>query len=312
VSHQLIAKIETSSYLPYTEALLCTFLWSSSYVLVKVGLAEIPPFAFAAMRYALAFSILGTANLLLNARAQGGTSVAVQPSKRILLLLIAGLSGYTLAQGLQFLGLVFLPAVTTTFLLNFSPVFVLALGILFLNEKVLRIQLLGLGIAIIGAYAFLSQGILWAGEWFSALIVLASGLFWAVYMVTVRKIQVVGAFSSLQLTITTMGIGTLGLLILAVVFDGFGPISVHFLVIVGWLGVVNTALPFFLWNHALRIIRPYELSVLQNTMLVQTAILAWIFLGEHLTNYMMLGLVLVTLGVILVQIPAINKRKALK
>lgn len=304
----MIAKsAKVSCFMPYAEALLCTFLWSSSYVLVKVGLSEIPPFAFAAMRYALAFSILGTANLLLPARVKDGMSTPIRPIKRILPLVIAGLSGYTLAQGLQFLGLVFLPAVTTNLLLSFNPVFVLALGIFFLDEKALRVQLLGLAIAIIGAYAFLSRGFSWDGEWFGALVILGSGVSWAVYMVTIRKIQLVDSLSSLRLTTATMGIGTFGLLVLAVVFDGFGPISGRSLLIVSWLSVANTALPFFLWNHALRSIRSYDLSVLQNTILVFTAILAWVFLGERLSYLMILGLVLVTAGAIIVQIPAAPK-----
>lgn len=33
------------------EALLVTFLWSTSYVLIKLGLKELNPIAFAAYRY---------------------------------------------------------------------------------------------------------------------------------------------------------------------------------------------------------------------------------------------------------------------
>ena len=39
-------------------ALLVTFLWSTSWVLIKVALAEIPPLTFAGLRYALAFLLL--------------------------------------------------------------------------------------------------------------------------------------------------------------------------------------------------------------------------------------------------------------
>ncbi len=40
------------------EALLVTFLWSTSYVLIKIGLREINPLAFAAYRYEIASIIL--------------------------------------------------------------------------------------------------------------------------------------------------------------------------------------------------------------------------------------------------------------
>jgi drug/metabolite transporter (DMT)-like permease len=106
-----------------------------------------------------------------------------------------------------------------------------------------------------------------------------------------------------------MGIGTAGLVILAAIFDGPRPISLNALTIILWLSVANTALAFLLWNHVLRTIRAYELSVIQNSMLVQIAVLAWIFLGELLTYVMIFGVILVIVGVVLVQVPTIKRAK---
>ena len=126
-------------------------------------------------------------------------------------------------------------------------------------------------------------------------------------MVIVRKIQRANTFGSFRLTTVTMGIGTAGLVILAAIFEGPRAISLNALVIILWLSVANTALAFLLWNHVLRTIQAYELSVIQNSMLVQIAILAWIFLDELLTYAMMLGVILVIVGVVLVQVPAISR-----
>jgi drug/metabolite transporter (DMT)-like permease len=219
------------------------------------------------------------------------------------LLVAAGICGYTLGQGLQFVSLTYLPAVTNTFVLNFTPIFVLVLGILFLKEKVSRLQLLGLPVALLGAYVFFSERLVGAGQQIGILTVTVSGLSWAIYLIIVRKIQRVGSFGSLKLTTLTMGIGTAGLVLLAAVFDGPKPISLNDLLIILWLSIVNTALAFLLWNHALRSIRAYELSVIQNSMLVQVAVLAWIFLDEPVTYLMTLGMDLVIVGVVLVQLP---------
>ena len=40
------------------QALLVTFLWSTSWVLIKIGLADIPALTFAGLRYVLAFLVL--------------------------------------------------------------------------------------------------------------------------------------------------------------------------------------------------------------------------------------------------------------
>jgi drug/metabolite transporter (DMT)-like permease len=42
-------------------------------------------------------------------------------------------------------------------------------------------------------------------------------------------------------------------------------------------------------------------------MLVQIAVLAWVFLGEALTYVMIVGVLVVVLGVLLVQVPTNRK-----
>jgi drug/metabolite transporter (DMT)-like permease len=297
--------MKSNPLLAYAEAILVTLLWSSSYVLIKIGLLEFPPFLFAALRYTLAFVVLA---MLYIARV--GTEKNVRKSTTLAngkaILVTAGICGYTFAQGLQFVGLFYLPAVTSTFVLNFTPIFVLVLGVLLLREKVSRLQLVGLPVALLGAYAFFSERLAGAGQEIGILAVIVSGLSWAIYLIIIRKIQRVDSFGSLKLTTLTMGIGTAGLVLLAAIFDGFKPISLNGLMIILWLSVVNTALAFLLWNHALRSIHAYELSVIQNSMLVQIAVLAWIFLDERVTYVMTLGILLVIVGVVLVQLPAIK------
>jgi len=303
-----MTSIKSNPILAYGQAVLVTFLWSSSFVLVKFGLLEVPPFLFAALRYTIAFAILGMIFLTVG-EGRGTDRKNVPKADEKVSLIIAGICGYTLAQGLQVVGLFYLPAVTTSFLLNFTPIFVLLLGILFLGEKASKVQLVGLIVAIVGAYGFFSEKLSGATEQFGIIVVVISGVAWAVYMVVVRKIQRVDTLGSFKLTTVTMGIGTAGLVMLAAIFDGPRPISLNALMIILWLSVANTALAFLLWNRVLRTIHAYELSVIQNSMLVQIAVLAWIFLGELLSYVMILGVILVIAGVVLVQIPAINRAK---
>ncbi len=69
-----------------------------------------------------------------------------------------------------------------------------------------------------------------------------------------------------------------------------------------WMAVINTAFAFTLWNLTLQTLTAMESSIINNTMLVQIAILAWIFLGEEIDLKMGVGLVLVSFGVVLVQL----------
>ena len=66
--------------------------------------------------------------------------------------------------------------------------------------------------------------------------------------------------------------------------------------------MVNTALAFFMWNRALGILEAFEISVLQNTMLIQIAVLAWVFLGERFALAKVPAMALVFLGALIVQL----------
>lgn len=284
---------------PYAVAFLVTVLWSSSYVLIKWGLADIPPLFFATVRYALAFAILLALDL---ARRTKGTGNVYTDRKQAILLVIAGLSGYTIAQGFQYVGLFYLPAVTTSFLLNFTPIFVLLIGWGTLNEKPSGIQISGLVIALAGAYLFFYERISWQGEWQGVAVVLVSGLGWAAYVIIIRRFQVTKALSSLRLTTVTMGVGVAGMLVLSAATEEIVPLTLNLALVVIWLAIVNTALAFFLWNWVLKSLPSYELTMVQNLMLIEIALFAFVFLQETITPLMVIGMALVLGGVLAVQL----------
>ena len=287
--------------LAYAAAIVVTVLWSSSYVLIKWGLSDIPPLYFATLRYSLAFLVLVAVEGAFGRREPRGGSVGKRQAG---LLVIAGIAGYTVAQGLQFVGLYYLPAVTTSFLLNFNPFFVLALGMGLLGEGASTLQVGGLALALAGGWAFFSQKVSWGGQWLGVLVVVISGVGWAAYLVSVRMLHRTGYVGSLRLTTTTMGFGVVGMVVLTLLSGQYAPLTPTGIVIIVWLATANTALAFFMWNWALREIPAYELTVLQNVMLVEIALFAFVFLQETITTVMVVGMALVLAGVFVVQAQA--------
>ena len=75
----------------------------------------------------------------------------------------------------------------------------------------------------------------------------------------------------------------------------------------GWRSV-NTAFAFTLWNLTLRKLSAMESSLINNTMLIQIAILAWVFLGESLGVRQVAGLLLASLGTLVVQLAGRGSR----
>jgi drug/metabolite transporter (DMT)-like permease len=104
-----------------------------------------------------------------------------------------------------------------------------------------------------------------------------------------------------------MAVGSVALLASGIAVQGFPAIPIEGWLIVAWLAVVNTAVAFPIWNRTLRTLSAVESSIINSTMLVQIAMLAWLFLGETLSPQDLAGLALVAVGVLVVQLGRLSK-----
>ena len=279
-------------------ALFVTLLWSSSYVLITVGLAEIPALTFAGLRYALAAAILVVVFVL-----RGDPCRLRGLSGREWGQLVAlGLLLYAVTQGAQFVALQSLRAATVSLVLTFTPAVVALLAVPLLDERPTPRQLAGLAVLFVGVGAyFFPLGLSEAAA--LGLAVMVVGLLGnSVAAVLGRGVNRDGSLSALGVTAVSMTIGSMFLLATGVTVQGLPRLSAESWAIVGWLAVVNTALAFTLWNRTLETLSAVESSVINNTMLVQVALLSWLFLGESLTALEIVGLVLVGGGALLVQL----------
>ncbi len=279
-------------------ALLVTFLWSTSWVLVKIGLKDIPALPFAGLRYTLAFVAL------LPFALRGGRLRALRhvSAGGWLRLAALGLLYYAITQGTQFVALDHLPAVTLSLMLNFSAVIVAALGIVTLGEWPTLRQWGGVALFMAGVLIYFGPVAFPREQMFGLIIGAISVLATSISSVLGRYVNRAGDLDAMTVTVVTMGIGSLALLGAGVIAQGLPRLSLPAWGIVVWLAVVNTALAFTLWNHTLRTLSAMELSIINNTMLIQIALLAWLFLGEQQTAVGVLGLALAAAGALIVQV----------
>jgi drug/metabolite transporter (DMT)-like permease len=284
------------------QALLVTFLWSTSWIVIKLGLKDIPALTFAGLRYSLAFIFLLPFALLSPQRAQlRGLS-----GKDWLRLVALGVLYYAVAQGAQFIGLAYLPAVTVSILLNFTALVVVFLGILFLGERPGWLQWLGVAFFAAGILTYFYPVAFPMQQVFGLLIVLFGVLANALSSILGRYINRSRSLSPLLVTVVSMGIGSGLLLVGGILIQGLPMLSLLNWFFIAWLAIVNTAFAFTLWNSTLQVLSAMESSIINGTMLVQIAILAWIFLGEGLTLQEIAGMVLVGIGAILVQLKRVR------
>lgn len=280
------------------QALFVTLLWSSSYVLITVGLEDIPPLTFAGLRYALASVVL----LPLFVRRTSYRSLRQLSARDWVLLALLGLLLYAVTQGAQFVALQYLRSATVGLVLSFTPVVVAALGVPLLGERPSPRQLLGMGVLLVGVGVYF-QPLRFPVAELVGLGVMTLGLLGnASAAVLGRRYNRGDDLSALAVTTVTMSIGSLVLLVGGVTVQGLPAISLRNWLVVGWLAVVNTAFAFTLWNHTLQTLSAVESSIVNNTMLIQVAVLGWVFLGESLAVLDAVGLVLVAGGVLAVQL----------
>ena len=99
----------------------------------------------------------------------------------------------------------------------------------------------------------------------------------------------------------SMGIGSIFLLAIGFYQSGVPTISFNNWLFLLWLAIINTAFAFTLWNKTLQSLTAMESSIINGTMLIQIAILAWIFLGESITLQEGIGMTIAAIGAVIVQ-----------
>lgn len=288
------------------QAFLVTLLWSSSWVLIRVGLADIPALTFAGLRYSLAFLIL----LPFFLQGKGIEFAGKLPRSRWIQLLALGVLYYAVNQGAVFIGLALIPAVSASLILNLTPVVVAFLGIGVLAERLSIWGWVGVLFSILGTVIYYLPLAKPDGAALGYGVVTAGMVANSLSAVIGRGINRSGQLPPLSVTTISMGIGAFLLLLTGVGFQGLPYLPIKSRAIVTWLAVVNTALAFTLWNHTLRTLTATESSVINNTMLAQIALLAWLFLGEDLDWKEIAGLVVASVGVLLVQIRRLSAKAA--
>lgn len=279
-------------------ALLVTFLWSTSFVIIKIGLDEIPPLTFAGLRYTIAFICL-----LPFAFTKSNSSVIRNLEKKDWFkLILLGFLFYAFTQGTQFIGLSLLPAVTVSLWLNFTPLIVAVMAIFLISEYPTKLQWLGVILFILGIFTFFFPVALSENQELGLIVMTVGVLANSASAVLGRNINRAARINPIVVTIISMGIGSIILSVVGIILQGLPEISFQNLLYLLWLAVINTAFAFTIWNFTLRTLSAMESSIINGTMLIQIAVLAWIFLGEAITFQEGVGMLIAGIGALLVQL----------
>lgn len=133
-------------------------IWGSTWLFIKIGLADLPPFSFAGLRFVLASAILGSLILIRRARWPRTRS-------EWYLIAVSGFLQFTLNYGLVFWGEQYISSGLAAVLQSTFPLFGLVFAHLYLpSERITTLKVVGVLLGILGVGVIFSDQLTIAGS----------------------------------------------------------------------------------------------------------------------------------------------------
>ncbi|MBA8885125.1 DMT family transporter [Dokdonella fugitiva] len=284
----------SSSRRPALVALaLLTLVWSYNWIVMKQALRYSGPFEFSALRYVFG-SVVLFAVLLLR-----GESLRPPPLWPTTLIGLAQTTGFQLfVQSALLAG----GAGRTALLAYTMPFWVVLIGWLALGDRPTRRLWLGLAVAAAGLALVLDpwHGLGSAG---SSALALAGGACWAIGVVGSKRLFQRGGTSALSLTAWQMLIGTLAVVVIALVVPE-RPIewSNWFIGALVYNALLASGLAWLLWSYVVERL-PANVAGLSSLVIPIAGVgFAWLVLGERPTLTEGTGIVLIAAALALVNL----------
>lgn len=274
--------------------LLC-FIWGSTWLVIKIGLADLPPFLAAGLRFTLAPLLL-----LALARARG---VRFPRSRRAHLgLLGLGLTGFGISYGVVYWGEQVIPSGLTAVLFATHPLFVLLLAHgLIPDERITLRRASGVAIGFFGVVLIFGSDLQTvhpraAGV---AAIMLLSPLAAGAGNVAIKRWA--SRVHPFNLTILPMAYGAAALLLTSLATEDWGaarwsPVAIGS---IAYLAVLGSAVAFVVYYTLLQQVAVTTLALLSYVYPVVAVALGYLVLGEVLGPRTLAGAACILAGIMI-------------
>ncbi|MBV1700330.1 MAG: EamA family transporter [Hyphomicrobiales bacterium] len=275
-------------------AMFVMVIWGFNFVVTRLALDHYPPMLLVAMRFALA-----------------AVPALFLPRPRIGFWRMVGISASMFMGQYVFLYLALMlgfPAGLSSVALQVQAFFTILLAAAVLGERPSPRQIIGTlvafaGLAVIGL-AVSGAGIPLA----SVILLLASGLAWAVGNVLMRG---GGSFDPLAMIVWLSLIPPLPVFLLSLYFEGTGRVmqalaatNWQSLALLAYIAVFSTLVGFGIWGYLLKTYPASTIAPLTLLVPITGAASAALVLGEHFGTYRIIGMVLILAGLAIVALPA--------
>ena len=256
---------------------LTAALWGAQPLLVKITMRELNPSTMTAVRYLLMsitfFALMRWRGLPL-----------LPPLRLMPALLLMGITGVALNNIAQFTGLQLSTVSNATLIATTTPAVTALVALIFLRERLLPIELLGILLSVAGALFLVSKGqidvLLHISFNKGDLLFFTAQLGWAVYSLT--GFRVMRHLPPLTTTAWAGLFGTAGTFIYAALtgqldVHSVGGTTLACMVYIVWIGGVCAMI---FWNMGVKVVGAGQAAIFLNIMPLVGVVLGVTLLGE--------------------------------
>ena len=224
------------------------------------------------------------------------------PSKQKKLILFLGVIN-GVAYVMQYVGMNYTTAAKAALFVSLNVVWVAMMSYKVFGEKFGTRKMLGVLAALVGIVFLttnLDISLLTEGQLVGDLLLLATGIVWAIFMVYNKNLATDG--NSVLPSLTWILLGTLLPMLPFIFLPGSQTVA---LPLQAWLAIIYTAvacwiIPFYLFMEGLKSISPSTSTILQLSQVVVAAIISSMVLGEAFTLVSVAGALFIILATLLV------------
>ena len=290
----------------YIALLIATAIWGFAGPVIKFTLGFVPPFTFLFYRFLLS-SLVIVLTFIWHLRKN---SIRIKDLPKLTFLAILAT---TINLGLIFLGFDKTSALDGTLINSLTPIFIVIGGVMFLKEKVTKIERIGLAIAITGTTVtilqpFLEEAAFARQNLIGNLLILTAGIEWAAYTLIAKEDLrkhppfLHTAWSSFVALATFLPLALwenpnfLAPAEVRLVLTNSGA-----LLGIGFMAIFSYLIAYYTHYVGLRTIEASETALFVYLQPLFAAPLAIFWLGEPITFPFLVGAILIALGVFLTE-----------
>lgn len=285
--------------------ILAGVLWGTSFPIIKIGLKAIDPFAFVLWRFLISSVTLVLVMLLL-----GKFRFKVTNKKLLVFLGIANGAGYLL----QYAAMGYTSVAKAALFINLSAMWVAILSPRLLSESFSRKKIAGVLFGLAGI-VFVSTNLdfsaLVEGQLLADLMLIVSGVVWALFMIYNKKLIVHSTSATFQwmtwvLLFTLFSIAPISIL----AGQGFFALSGWAWAAIVYTAIVCWVIPYYLWLEGLKYLSASTSTILLLSEIVVAFVASVIVLEEPVTVFASVGALFIIIAIVLVSVK--NSKSGLK